>query len=366
MKKLINSNRKRLNVREKINYNLGQIGIKILGAVPPEKQVCLPQNYNFDAHIFSKHFKSTHYGIMVPDLPDPYRYLTCTSIIGDIGVNVTHVPSNQTDLNPADTATLIHGTALTQQKNAYQILSIRDQILLKKEPFEVQYGDTTKIYVEDQKYYLETNRSDLKVKLEMTPTSALTWFSYNKIYQHFSVLMQYKGYFIENQKQVNISGLCTLEHWKCIGFSTVLPKKILNDHLLLPLDSFSYQVINIDAEQQLVLVYTGFAQQPAYLTVSYRNINGTSIQYDGEIIFEVEELLSSALITPDGYQMDVPKSFKWIAYHQGKKVLNIHAIVDTEYCYGLGAGYVSSYSWNGKFEGTHLSGKGYLEYIDRR
>ena len=49
-----------------------------------------------------------------------------------------------------------------------------------------------------------------------------------------------------------------------------------------------------------------------------------------------------------------------------KKILDIKANVDTEYCYGLAAGFVSAYQWQGEFCDQKVSGRGYLEYIDRR
>lgn len=64
--------------------------------------------------------------------------------------------------------------------------------------------------------------------------------------------------------------------------------------------------------------------------------------------------------------MEVPQSFRWVVNHAGEKVLNLLAVVDTPYCYGLAAGYVGSYQWIGEFKGQKAEGRGYLEFIDRR
>ena len=101
-------------------------------------------------------------------------------------------------------------------------------------------------------------------------------------------------------------------------------------------------------------------------SVYYRHIDGTSIQYNGDILFEVTSLQEEPLITPDNFSMNVPNTFRWAAYNNNQKVLDISAQVDTPYCFGLAAGFVSSYAWQGEFYDQPLVGRGYLEYIDRR
>ena len=121
----------------------------------------------------------------------------------------------------------------------------------------------------------------------------------------------------------------------------------------------------MNAEEQLVLAFISFAGEPAYTAVSYRHVDGTSIQYD-QADFEVIALKTDPLMTPDGYVMEVPQSFRWVVSHEGEKVLDLIAVVDTPYCYGLAAGYVTSYQWIGEFKRQKAEGRGYLEFIDRR
>lgn len=108
---------------------------------------------------------------------------------------------------------------------------------------------------------------------------------------------------------------------------------------------FSYQVINIDHEQQLLLAFICYEDQPIMTSVYYRHIDGTSIQYNGDILFEVTSLQKEPLITPDNFSMNVPNTFRWAAYHNNQKVLDISAQVDTPYCFGLATSFVSSYAW---------------------
>lgn len=365
MRPLLKSNQVQKNLKQKLIYQSGKVVAQILGAVPPERQKLLPQNYDFNAHKFSNYFSSTHYGVMIPDFPEPHRYLSFASVIGDIGAPISHIPNKQTNLTPKNTATLVHGTALTSQEDAYHIYNVEKDLILNKDPFRVEFKNQSKIYENDGKYYLKTIREDLSVDLILEPTKAISWFTHSKIYQHFSVLMKYSGTFSHLGKTLSVSGLCTLEHWKSISQYSFIPDHYFIDQSFMPLDAFSYQVVNLNEEEQLVLGFICFAGQPIYTEVFYRNINGDSIQYD-ESFFEVKSVQKTPLITPDGYSMYMPQTFKWLAFQKGKKILDLNADVDTPYCFGLGAGYVGSYKWNGEFKGKTTQGRGYLEYIDRR
>ena len=364
MQALLSSKPRNYTVQQKVKYRLGQVGTKLLGAVAPDLQAELPREYNFDAHVFHKNFASTHYGIMIPDLPEPYRYLSFASVIGDVGATITKVSPKLTGLDQANIATLVHGTALSTTRDAYQIYDLKQQLQFQQSPFRIDFAEDSSLFEEEGTYRLVTNRTDLKVDLSLTPTDALTWFAHSNFYQHFSVLMRYSGSLTQQGQTIEVTGLCTLEHWKSISVS-MLPKQLLTHNLTLPLSTFSYQVINLNEQEQLVLAYIGFAGEPAYTAVSYRHVDGTSIQYD-KACFEVVALKTESLITPDGHSMEVPQSFRWVAHHQGEKVLELLAIVDTPYCYGLAAGYVSSYQWIGEFKGHKAEGRGYLEFIDRR
>lgn len=351
-------------VQQKVKYRLGQVGTKLLGAVTPEQQADLPRDYNFDAHVFHPKFACTHYGVMISDLPEPYRYLSYASVIGDPGISIVNVSEKISPYGALDTATLVHGTAISNQKEAFRVYSAEKDLKFQQSPFRVDYAEDSSLYEEDGVYRLVTNLDDLKVDLTLTPTDALTWFAYSSLYEHFSILMRYTGTLTQQGKTVEVSGLCTLEHCKASSVSK-LPKGLGLQHLHLPLTSFSYQVINLNDEEQLVLAFVGFAGEPAYTAVSYRHVNGTSIQYE-QAVFEVVALKTESLMTPDGYAMEVPQSFRWVAHHAGEKVLEILAVVDTPYCYGLAAGYVTSYQWTGEFNGKKAEGRGYLEFIDRR
>jgi len=82
--------------------------------------------------------------------------------------------------------------------------------------------------------------------------------------------------------------------------------------------------------------------------------------------FEVQTYQPELAVAPDGIQMKLPKTFTWQVYDQDRVILTINAEVDTAFTYGLGSGYVGGYTYTGQRNGEAISGRGYIEYIDRR
>ncbi|MDH2544578.1 hypothetical protein Q5X58_17530 [Acinetobacter baumannii] len=352
-------------ISEKLHKKIAKVSGSLFGAVKPERQDKLPREYELSPHVDYKRYGSTHYGVMIPDLPEPYRYLSWASVIGYVGFTITDMDYQMSSRGKGDTASLVHGTALSTTQEAYKTYSIKDNIKFSKNPFAVNFDDQSVLYEDAEGYLLITNREDLQVEIRLRPTKAISWFAHGAIYKHFSLLMQYEGVLSQKGETIKIQGLCTLESWKAVATS-MLKNKWLVDNVQLPVKIFTYQVINIDSEQQLLLAMICYESQPVLTSVYYRHVNGTSIQYNGETTFEVIKFKNNKEITPDGYRMQVPDQFKWVAYHNNKKILEINASVDTPYCFGLAAGYVTSYAWNGEFNSMEIEGRGYMEYIDRR
>jgi hypothetical protein len=60
--------------------------------------------------------------------------------------------------------------------------------------------------------------------------------------------------------------------------------------------------------------------------------------------------------------MRLPLRFAWRA----DDVIEIHGTTNADWTYGLGAGYVGTYNYEGTFRGRPVNGCGYIEYIDCR
>ena len=363
--RLISSRIKPNTLKEKLDAGMAKAARKLLGAVKPEQQPACPQRFELKPHGHIWHFGSSHYGVMIPDLPEPYRYLSFAAVVGYLGLAATDVKTGLSARGKGDTASLVHGTALSTSAEAYATYSIQDDLKFQASPFSVQFGNASTLMQTETGYRLKTEREDLQVDLALTPEPAITWFGYSPAYEHFANLMRYAGTITQHGQSIEVKGLCTLESWHAVATST-FKNRWLTSHVELPAKIFNYQVINLNDEEQLSLVYVAYEEQPLLATVYYRNVYGESIQYDGEIVFEVTRVAAEPLVTPDGNRMYVPETFYWQAYHEGKKVLEVYATVDTPFCFGLGAGYVSSYQWQGTFNDEPLTGRGYMEFIDKR
>ncbi|WP_228253477.1 DUF6670 family protein [Acinetobacter higginsii] len=318
-------------IKDIVNSKLAKFSGSLLGAVTPKKQSTLPKAFELSPHIDYKRYGSTHYGIMVPDLPEPYRYLSWASVIGYVGFPITDSEYQMSIRGKGDTASLVHGTALSSTEEAFKTYSIVDDIQFSEKPFSVIFNNETSLTEIDNGFLLTTKREDLQIEIHLVPTGAITWFAYGSLYKHFSVLMKYEGRMIQNDESIEVNGLCTLESWKAIATS-MLKNQTLVNAIQIPVKIFSYQVINLDDEQQLVLAFICYEDQPILTSVYYRHIDGTSIQFNGDIRFEVTKNKVEPQITPDGYSMYVPETFEWIAYHDNLKILEIRAEVDTAYC----------------------------------
>lgn len=362
---LINSQIQPKTFKEKTDARIARLAARLVGAVTAERQPHLPQQANLNAHGQHPFYRSTHYGIMIPDLPEPYRYLSFAAIVGYVGFPITDVQTGLSALGKADTASLVHGTALSTTEEAYQTFSIQQDLRFSQEPFSVSFGQQSSLSSSGDDYLLKTSRDDLTVELTLRPQQALTWFAHSALYRHFSQLIYYKGHITQQAKTVAVQGMGTLEHWNAVATST-LRQPWITQHVQLLVKVFTYQVVNLNAQEQILLVFIAYEQQPILTSAYYRNIQGQSLQYDGEIIFKVTKNFEQALTSPDGDQIFPPQNFYWQIHHQKQLVAEIFATVDTPYCFGLGAGYVTAYQWHGSYKNQKMTGRGYMEFIDRR
>ncbi|AXI03487.1 hypothetical protein HYN46_11945 [Aquirhabdus parva] len=209
-------------------------------------------------------------------------------------------------------------------------------------------------------------REDFAVDINLTATGDITWFGHSPIYQHFSLLMRYEGTVIHQGQSTLVKGLCTWENWQTV--SLYLPvNKLIPRRFKLGADFFTYQVINLDQDTQLLLGYVAFLDRPIATVAYLRTVDGGSQRLDADVRFQVLTAQVEPAIAPDGSAMTLPQTFRWtITDGKGERLFEINATVDTPMLYGLAAGYVGAYHWEGTRNGLPLTGRGYVEYIDQR
>lgn len=173
----VSSQSKNKVFKDKINQKIAKISGDLLGAVTSDRQELLPKDYDFSPHTEFRRYGSTHYGVMIPDLPEPYRYLSWASVLGYVGFPITDSEYQLSQRGKGDTASLVHGTALSTTDESYRVYSVHDDIEFSKDPFSVNFKNETVLKESKNGYLLITNRDDLKLEIELKPTKAVTWLS---------------------------------------------------------------------------------------------------------------------------------------------------------------------------------------------
>lgn len=348
------------------------IGSKVLGKSlllaqgaldQAEKYSTLPFNEPqiIQPRIDEKYYSWTHYGIFFPLLPEPHRYLNIMILLGTPGA----LAFDHDDIitgNPRQTATFFSSTAVLEQA-LLKAYIIPKETQINKDGSLIELGQEVSIQGKFPKIHINGHYEGLDFDFDIDISSHISWFIKTPIYDHFSLLATFKGFLNYQDQHIENQGLCTYEYARAVGPHGIV-KQLLPQAYKLPLDFFTYQIINLDENTQLLLTKADIAGQVAAYTLHIRYLDRpaevyTDVNFD--IIFhQVDEYVS-----PSGQKMRLPKFFSWIARNEAKQIiLNIQAEIDCPFRYGHGRGYASGYIFTGNYFGNEVQGRGYIEYID--
>lgn len=194
-------------------------------------------------------------------------------------------------------------------------------------------------------------------------TSHVSWFVKTPVYDHLSLLAKFKGFLNYQDKYIESEGLCTYEYARAVGPHSFTNQLIPENHKL-PLDFFTYQIINLNENTQLLLTKADIAGQTVTYTLHIRHLDQPAEIYT-DVSFDIISYQIDDFISPTGKKMRLPKYFSWIARNDAKQIiLNIQAEIDCPFRYGHGQGYASGYRFTGHYFGKEVQGRGYIEYID--
>ncbi len=308
-----------------------------------------------------------HYGVMIPNLPEPYNFFNVLSIVGTPGATVFD-NDFAVYTTPRDTAYLLSATdSMTPEE--FRSYSIHRDCAFTPDGSHIQFTDDLTIKGTYPNWELLRKSKDVTVKLKINSTDVITHFvnlaALN--YTHWSLLAQYKGIIQHKGSVTSIEGLCTFEYAKGVSIYS-LPFLKKPTKVKVPLVFFTYQIINIDDRTQILL---GIALGPngllAQKTVYLRSLDQRTIVYKKNVEMEVMEYFSELHAGMDGRQTRIPKRYRWdIQDDYGENLLSIDCEVKGKLFYGVGGGYASWFAYKGKFKNRPIDGKGYIEYIDRR
>lgn len=308
-----------------------------------------------------KFYTWTHYGIFFPLLPEPHRYLNIMILLGTPGA----LAFDHDDITPGDprqTATLFSSTAAVDE-HLLRAYIIPEQTNIQENGSLIEFGEEVSISGTLPNIHLQGAYHGLSFDFELDVSKQISWFIKTPIYDHFSLLANFKGQ-LEYKGQVTpAEGLCTYEYARAMG-AHGLVKKLLPVAYKLPLDFFTYQIINLNETTQLLLTKADILGQPAAYSLHVRHTDKAAEIYTN-VEFKVIAHQVDDYVSPSGKKMRLPQLFSWsVKDASNEKVLEITAEIDSPYRYGHGIGYASAYTFTGEYRNHPIHGRGYIEYID--
>jgi hypothetical protein len=311
-----------------------------------------------------------HYGLMIPGLPAPLRFLDVISILRQSGTRVFDNPGLLVT-NPDDAALLLTGTGTTRDRDGQAALlsslSIRRDCGLDPHGRHQRYADLT-IAGSYPHFTITGTHRGVALDLQATTTDKVAHFAHLPgLYDHWSLLTTFTGRIEHAGTTVEIQD--TLGTWE---YARVSRPNDRTGHFLqrhpLPLNYFTYQILNLDQHTQALFVEVrGPRELPIQRRVYIRGLDQPVAVYHHGFSHTITDRRPTPMITPDGHPMPMPARFAWSVNDQhGEQVIAIDATANDDWVYGLGAGYAGSYSYTGTYRTTPIAGDAYIEHIDRR
>lgn len=318
-------------------------------------------------HTTSRRFSWSHNGLMIPNLPEPLRFLSITTIAGSTGApiaEVRHVPPPPG--GPRNRATLNVSTAATAP-GFWGDYRMDVECELADDGSLFRYGGDVTIAGRYPSYTVASVTPDLSIDLALECTDTVSWFVRTPIYRHLSLLTGYSGTITHLGTVYQVEGSCVFEHARSFGSYNFTTRPVRHPWLRVPLDFFTYQVVDLGNGQQLLLVSVEAEGRVAMNAAFLRDETGRSVALDRGVVFEVVQHQPEPATTPDGAAMALPLRFRWRTPAGSAVAVDLEGLVDAPFSWGLGNGYVGCYSFAGTVDGAPVVGStGYIEYIDRR
>lgn len=314
---------------------------------------------NTDARLFNV----SHYGVMIPTLPEPYKYFSLMAILGTAGNRFIDTDHMLVDA-PGRNCTQVSGTALAGSSHFGSYSMDRD-CEIRADGRLIRLGGDVELSGSYPDIHLRVRRGDFELDIALACSDNVTWFCHTPVYKHLGLLAEYRGHIGHGNERQAIAGLCTYEYFTMAG-PYGLVRKPLPPSLRVPTDFFSYQIVDLGDDTQLMLAKVCALGVTGLEAAWLRSKNDYSRTYATGVRFTVTSYEDALRIAPDGRAMLLPKTFTWTVQDGTDTLAEIHGTVDTPFTYGLCSGYVGGYRYEGRFRGKPVSGRAYIEYVDQR
>ena len=231
----------------------------------------------------SRRFGWTHYGLMIPDLPEPHRFLSVMSLLGATGSLAFDTDHALADA-PRRTASVVAGTAASHPDHFGTYAFGRD-FTAAADGSDIRFGDDLRLEGGYPRYQLTGALGGVDVDLELRCSDTVTWFFRSPVYKHLSLLTEYSGT-LTAADPVDVNGLCAFEYAACAS-PYLVASKPLPPNRKAPLDRFVYYIVNLDDDNQVLLGQYSIGGVPLGTTAFHRT-RGRSVSFP-DVRFEVTE-----------------------------------------------------------------------------
>ncbi|CPZ96726.1 Uncharacterised protein [Mycobacteroides abscessus] len=219
---------------------------------------------------------ATHYGVFIPDLDSPHRYLNTMTLIGAIGAELF----DNDYLSASDarnTATVLSSTAADDQHHYRAYDSARD-CDFAKDGSVLRWGDDLRMEVAYPHVTVRGRYQRFSADIELTVTDQVSYFIKTPVYDHLSLLAEYRGIIADAAGAAPIKGLGTFEYARFLSHQRLF-RRPLPRRLKLPVDFFTYQIINLGNETQVLLTHVRARGSVACLLAHVRVLGKSTAVY---------------------------------------------------------------------------------------
>lgn len=300
-----------------------------------------------------------HYGVFVPLLPDPYRYLNTMTVIGTTDTEI--FDNEQLEAPDRRNTTTVFSSTAHDDQHFYTAYDASTDTTFAVDGSHLQWSDALTIDVDGDTAHVVGKYPTFTVDIRLTITDQTSYFVRTPVYDHLSLLAPYSGTVTDARGITEISGLGTFEYARASTPQSVF-RPLVDIQWKLPADFFTYQIIEIDDRTQILLTSVSARGRNACLLVHVRVLGDETSVLD-DVRFEVVEY-GEPQVDPWRRSMRVPARIRWTARDTDGEVLQLEAECDSPWRFGLGRGYVGAYSYQGRFRGSDITGSGYIEWAD--
>lgn len=298
-------------------------------------------------------FKIIHQGLMIPNLPAPLHYFNFLTILGQPNVPMLRNPS-AIKTTALDTVAVMSSIS-AQMVGQFNSYSLENECQLQNDYY--QFGSREILSGTFPEFRLQRQDSELSVDLQIITQPIVSHFTKLKLglFEHWSLLCRCKGTIQYKKQTFQINQMGSFEYARAINIP------------YLPLCFFTYQIINLKDQRQLLLAqlrnnFNQIIQSRIYLRDSNKS---TAQMFDENVYFKVHRVYPK-ITTPNNQDMYLPREFEW-NFSNGKTTIQIQAQSRGDFKFGLAAGYVGSFTYQVKIDEYREEGAaGYCEYIDCR